>query len=216
MGKKKNKQVISSFILRFMHRSSEGGFCSSQRGHPGRLRSSRPAPPAQLPSAAAVAAGPSRRSPPQGLNPRPARAPVGSSRRRLRRMTHSNLAPPLPPAPRSPGRHLIGRAPHAPPPAGQWAAVSLHMQRAPARGARPGLRLNRRCSAGARETSLRLWPRSRARTRRRRQSGRLSRQQAVVPVSQGGPSSCVRVLRRWRWAGAALRSSQACVGRSPR
>lgn len=154
--------------------------------------------PSRLPSAAVLAAGRSRRSPPQGLHPRPAPAPAGSSRRRLRRMTHSNLAPPLPPAPRSPGRHLIGRASHAPPPAGQWAAVSLHMQRAPARGARPGLRLNRRCSAGARGTSLRLWLRPRARTRRRRQSGRLSRRRAVVPVSQGSPGSCVRVLKRWR------------------
>lgn len=180
-----------------MHRGSEGGFCSSRRRHPGRLWSILPRnAPSPTPLCSSGSCWSSRRSPPQGLHPRPAPAPAGSSRRRLRRMTHSNLAPPLPPAPRSPGRHLIGRAPHAPPPAGQWAAVSLHMQRAPARAARPGLRLNRRCSAGARGTSLRLWLRPRARTRRRRQTGRLSRRREVVPVSQGSPGSCVRVLRR--------------------
>lgn len=181
-----------------MSRSSESGFCSSQRGHPGHLPSSRATPPAWLPSAAAVAAGPPAAPLPKGSIPRPARAPAGSSRRRLRRMTHSNLAPPLPPAPRSPGPHLIGRIPHAPPPAGQWAAVSLHIQRAPARDARPGLRLNRRCSAGARGSLLRLWPRLRTLTGRRRQSGRLSRRRAVFPVSRDSPGSCVRVLRRWR------------------
>lgn len=60
------------------------------------------------------------------------------------------------------------------------------MQRAPAGAARPGLRLNRRRSAGAGGVSLWLWPRPRAGTKRRL---RLSGRRAVVSLSlsQGGP-----------------------------
>lgn len=139
-----------------MHHGSESGFCSlcgAPSSPPVVYPSISPAP-GPSPLCSSLSSGRARRSPPGGFHPRPPRAPARSSRRRRRRrrlcrMTYSNLAPPRPPAPRSPGPHLIGSSPHAPPPAGQWAAVSLHKQRAPARAARPGLRLNRRCSAGA-------------------------------------------------------------------
>lgn len=142
-----NGALFSRSILRFIDYSNicacsfwegRGGGLSNPRGRalpqtepdrssstyvPAAQSSSPPPPPRSSPS------------PPTG--PRPAQAAARSRPPRLGRMTRSNPAPP-PAARRAPGRNSIGPAPHAPPPAGQWAAASLHMQRAPAGGARPG------------------------------------------------------------------------------
>lgn len=207
-----------------MHRGSGGGF-----GWQPPVGASSRAPPARPPplrSSDGSGSGPPLPSPrapsPPFAGSEAPRAPARSSRRRLCTMTPSNPAPPLPPAPLSPGPHLIGSARYAPPPAGQWAASYLHMQRAPARAARPGLRLNRRCSAGAWGASLRLWPRPRAgtrrrRRRRRRRSGRAESAAGGRPPSLGAAPGCVQGPEEVApQAGAAPGSSQACVGRSPR
>lgn len=107
------------------------------------------------------------------------------------RMTRSNPVPPLADRAALPGRNSIGPAPHAPPPAGQWAAASLHMQRAPAGGARPGRFGSTDAGLPAPGCDAAVVVAARAGTRRRQRPG----QQTVAPL-QCGRGGCVRVPRR--------------------
>lgn len=117
-------KIYTAITVRFQFSFLGGGLWRKGPSGETRLPSSRRRGPVALgqprsrPAATAAAAGPSPR--------------------RLRRMTHSNPAPPRAACVALSGRNSIGPAPHAPPPAGQWAAAFLHMQQAPAWGAHPG------------------------------------------------------------------------------
>lgn len=164
-------------------------------------------PPPLRPQVAAAGPG-SPLPPPRSRDSRRSRVPPrggrgGAPSARPARVTRSNPAPPGRPR-RAAGRNSIGRAPHAPPPAGQWAAGSLHMQRA-----RPGARPGRFGSTDAGEpapgAALRLSPRP-------------GSQEAAADGAAGGRPLAVRPrrLRRGLQEAArdatALGGSQACVG----
>lgn len=103
------------------------------------------------------------------------------------RTTRSNPVPPLADRAALPRRNSIGPAPHAPPPAGQWAAASLHMQRAPAGGARPGRFGSTDAGLPAPACDAGIVAAAGAGTRRRRPG-----QQTVATLQCG----CARVPRR--------------------
>lgn len=126
--------------------------------------------------------------------PRPAQTAARSGRRRLRGMTRSNLTPPRAASTALPGPNSIGPAPHAPPPAGQWAAASLHMQRVPAGGERPRRFRSTDAALPAPGCDTAVVNAAGAGTRRWRTGS-----QTFVP-SQCGPDGCARVPGRRRGA----------------
>lgn len=184
-------------MFRFKHHSSNcvssyfsrGGAVFSPRrdspladppGAAGPPPTSRPPSPPPFPQ-------PPRCDPSRRPGPHPAAGGCWVPSAAAPRMTRSNPVPPLADRAALPRRNSIGPAPHAPPPAGQWAAASLHMQRAPAGGARPGRFGSTDAGLPAPACDAGIVAAAGAGTRRRRPG-----QQTVATLQCG----CARVPRR--------------------